>query len=122
MLRLPPANLRDGEVFVGEFVGLCVRLTLTESRIIVTTRFSGERTIAYEDVSHVEGGWFVGSTVLGESSEAVYGVYFKGNGFEETARVPGAEHAAELIEARMPPRPPIHPDDLYEDDWPPRWS
>ena len=115
MLRLPPANLRDGEVVVDEFVGPFSRLTLTESRIILTTRLIGERSIAYEDVSYVDGGWF-------SSEQAVYGVYFKGDGFEETARVPRAEHAAELIEARMPPPRPVHPDDLYEDDWPPRWS
>jgi hypothetical protein len=39
-----PATVRDGEVVVDEFVGLCVRLTLTESRIILTTRLSREHT------------------------------------------------------------------------------
>ena len=110
-----PANLRDGEVVVDEFVGPFSRLTLTESRIILTRFLGRERTIAYEDVSYVDGGWFA-------CEEAVYGVYFKGDGFEETARVPRAKHAAALIEARMAPPPPIGPDDLYEDDWPPRWS
>lgn len=100
----PDPRLEDGERAEHEFIGPFTRVTLTDRRIIFSTFWMGDTSIAYDQVTRVQGGFSAGAHDLRDNSTVVYGIYVAyGEGKqrrEQWAWITDPRGAARLIVAR----------------------
>ena len=100
-MRRPAPVLDEGERVDAVFPGLLATVTLTDRRIFVARNFGRIRSIPYEDVKRVNGGWFAGAHDLRDNSDVLYGIYIEErNGREEWAWLGEPKRCATLIRER----------------------
>jgi hypothetical protein len=100
--------LDDGEVVVDAFAGLRGRVTLTETRIVLS-RF-GHQSIPYEDVVDVDGGLQAGPNWMNyrDNTTIVGGIYLCTVDWrEEWIHIPDSIRAAGLIRERAANLAPV---------------
>jgi hypothetical protein len=98
----PKPKLEPEERVEGEFVGPFTRLTLTSERIVFSTWRMDDRSIRYDEVTRVEGGFSAGAHDLRDNSTVVYGIYvaYGEKRREEWAWIPRPGEAAGMIAYR----------------------